>query len=76
VANKIGTYTLACSQSATAFPFTLRRPSSSVTLPHRTGTRFPSRSASADEVTGYAGMRWAPEGVSVANPAFDITPAL
>src|SRR3989475_9021168 len=30
---------------------------------------------SASEVTGYAGMRWAPEGVSVANPAFDITPA-
>jgi methylthioribose-1-phosphate isomerase len=26
-------------------------------------------------VTGYAGVRWAPEGVAVANPAFDVTPA-
>jgi methylthioribose-1-phosphate isomerase len=26
-------------------------------------------------VTGYGGTRWAPQGVSVRNPAFDITPA-
>jgi methylthioribose-1-phosphate isomerase len=29
----------------------------------------------AQEVTGYRGARWAPEGVAVRNPAFDITPA-
>jgi methylthioribose-1-phosphate isomerase len=29
----------------------------------------------AAEVTGYRGARWAPEGVSVRNPAFDVTPA-
>ena len=27
------------------------------------------------EVTGFRGERWAPEGVAVANPAFDVTPA-
>ena len=27
------------------------------------------------QVTGYRGSRWAPEGVSVRNPAFDVTPA-
>jgi len=26
-------------------------------------------------VTGYRGARWAPEGVKVRNPAFDVTPA-
>jgi len=26
-------------------------------------------------VTGYRGTRWAPEGVRVRNPAFDVTPA-
>ena len=29
----------------------------------------------AAEVTGYREQRWAPEGVSVRNPAFDVTPA-
>ena len=28
-----------------------------------------------EEVTGYRGARWAPEGVAVRNPAFDVTPA-
>jgi methylthioribose-1-phosphate isomerase len=26
-------------------------------------------------VLGWGGLRWAPEGVSVLNPAFDVTPA-
>jgi methylthioribose-1-phosphate isomerase len=26
-------------------------------------------------VTGYRDMRWAPHGVQVRNPAFDVTPA-
>jgi methylthioribose-1-phosphate isomerase len=26
-------------------------------------------------VTGFAGVRWAPEGIAVVNPAFDVTPA-
>jgi len=29
----------------------------------------------AEKVTGYRGARWAPEGVKVRNPAFDVTPA-
>ena len=39
------------------------------------GKAIPIEERSAAEVTGYAGVRWAPEGVEVANPAFDITPA-
>ena len=26
-------------------------------------------------MTGYRGIRWAPEGVAVMNPVFDVTPA-
>jgi methylthioribose-1-phosphate isomerase len=29
----------------------------------------------AEEVTGYRGTRWAPEGIRVRNPAFEVTPA-
>jgi len=39
------------------------------------GNAIPIEERSPVEVTGYAGVRWAPEGVTVANPAFDITPA-
>ena len=39
------------------------------------GSVIPIEERGASEVTGYAGMQWAPEGVNVANPAFDITPA-
>jgi methylthioribose-1-phosphate isomerase len=39
------------------------------------GAGIPIEERSAHEVTGYGGTRWAPEGVSVANPAFDVTPA-
>ena len=39
------------------------------------GAAIPIEERGAAEVTGYAGVRWAPEGVTVANPAFDITPA-
>ena len=39
------------------------------------GSRIPIEERAADEVTGYRGTRWAPEGVAVRNPAFDVTPA-
>jgi methylthioribose-1-phosphate isomerase len=39
------------------------------------GSRIPIEERAPDEVTGYRGTRWAPEGVQVRNPAFDVTPA-
>ncbi|HEX5612356.1 MAG TPA: S-methyl-5-thioribose-1-phosphate isomerase, partial [Burkholderiales bacterium] len=39
------------------------------------GSKIPIEERGADEVTGYRGTRWAPQGVSVRNPAFDVTPA-
>jgi len=56
-------------------PFYVAAPLSSIDTSAADGSAIPSEERSASEVTGYAGMRWAPEGVSVANPAFDITPA-
>ena len=39
------------------------------------GSHIPIEERPAAEVTGYRGTRWAPEGVKVRNPAFDVTPA-
>src|SRR5438105_6569694 len=50
----------------------LRRPPTSTLFPYTTLFRS---ERPADEVTGYRGTRWAPQGVSVRNPAFDVTPA-
>jgi methylthioribose-1-phosphate isomerase len=40
-----------------------------------TGAEVPIEERSAQEVLGFADVRWAPEGVAVRNPAFDVTPA-
>jgi methylthioribose-1-phosphate isomerase len=75
VANKIGTYTLAVLAERHRIPFYVAAPLSSIDPSAADGSAIPIEERSASEVTGYAGMRWAPEGVAVANPAFDITPA-
>src|SRR2546425_1166592 len=75
VANKIGTYTLAVLAERHRIPFYVAAPLSSIDTSAAVGSAIPIEERSASEVTGYASMRWAPEGVEVANPAFDITPA-
>ena len=74
-ANKIGTYSVAILARHHGIPFYVAAPLSTfdTTLPN--GAAIPIEERHADEVTGYGGTRWAPEGVSVANPAFDVTPA-
>jgi methylthioribose-1-phosphate isomerase len=75
VANKIGTYTLAVLAERHRIPFYVAAPTSSIDISVADGSAILIEERSASEVTGYAGVQWAPEGVSVANPAFDITPA-
>ena len=75
VANKIGTYTLAVLAERHRVPFYVAAPLSSIDAAVADGTGIPIEERGAAEVTGYAGIRWAPEDVKVANPAFDITPA-
>jgi methylthioribose-1-phosphate isomerase len=75
VANKIGTYALAVLARRHGLPFYVAAPLSTFDLTTRDGSGIPIEERSADEVTGYRGLRWAPEGVRVRNPAFDVTPA-
>jgi len=48
---------------------------STIDLSLSDGSGIPIEERSADEVTGFGGIRSAPEGVAVRNPAFDVTPA-
>jgi len=75
VANKIGTYTVAVLAERHGIPFYVAAPLSTIDVSIADGASIPIEERGAAEVTGYAGLRWAPEGVAVANPAFDITPA-
>jgi len=74
-ANKIGTYTLAVLARRHALPFYVAAPLSTFDSRTADGAQIPIEERGADEVTGYRGVRWAPQGVKVRNPAFDVTPA-
>ena len=75
VANKIGTYSLAVLASRHGIPFYVAAPLSTFDPSIPDGSRIPIEERPADEVTGYRKTRWAPKGVKVRNPAFDVTPA-
>jgi methylthioribose-1-phosphate isomerase len=75
VANKIGTYALAVMARRHGIPFYVAAPVSTFDPAIPDGSRIPIEERSADEVTGYRKQRWAPKGVKVRNPAFDVTPA-
>jgi methylthioribose-1-phosphate isomerase len=75
VANKIGTYTLAVLAARHGLPFYVAAPLSTVDRSVPDGAAIPIEERAAAEVTGFRGERWAPEGVAVVNPAFDVTPA-
>jgi methylthioribose-1-phosphate isomerase len=75
VANKIGTYQLAVLAKRHGIPFYVAAPLSTFDPKIPDGSRIPIEERPAAEVTGYRDKRWAPEGVAVRNPAFDVTPA-
>jgi methylthioribose-1-phosphate isomerase len=75
VANKIGTYGIALAAAAHGIPFYVAAPTSTIDLAVPSGEAIPIEERSEDEVTTVRGQRIAPEGVAVANPAFDVTPA-
>ena len=75
VANKIGTYPLAVLAARHRIPFYVAAPLSTVDRSIPDGSGIPIEERDPSEVTGFRGERWAPEGVSVVNPAFDVTPA-
>lgn len=74
VANKIGTYSLAVLAHAHGLPFYVVAPCSTIDLTLASGALIPIEQRNPDEVTTIRGVRVAPTGVDVANPAFDVTP--
>ena len=75
VANKIGTYMVAVMAKEHDIPFYVACPLSTIDFSIAKGDDIPIEERSADEVTGYGGVRWAPANIKVRNPAFDVTPA-
>ena len=75
VANKIGTYMVAVLSKRHNIPFYVACPLSTIDRSILSGSDIPIEERSNDEVTGYRDYQWAAEGVSVRNPAFDVTPA-
>jgi methylthioribose-1-phosphate isomerase len=74
-ANKIGTYGVAVLAAAHDVPFYVAAPSSTFDLSLADGGAIPIEQRDAREITHAFGRQTAPDGVSVYNPAFDVTPA-
>jgi methylthioribose-1-phosphate isomerase len=75
VANKIGTYGVAVLAKENAIPFYVAAPISTVDLACAHGDMIPIEQRNAKEVSHIAGKQMTPDGVSIENPAFDVTPA-
>ena len=75
VANKIGTYMVAVLARRHGIPFYVACPISTIDMQVPDGAAIPIEERAAQEVTGYRDTQWAPAGVAVRNPAFDVTPA-
>ncbi|XQY93173.1 S-methyl-5-thioribose-1-phosphate isomerase [Metabacillus sp. HB246100] len=73
-ANKIGTFNLALLAKAFNIPFYVAAPLSTFDDAIPDGSYIPIEERDAEEVTTIQGVRTAPEGVKVFNPAFDVTP--
>lgn len=75
VANKIGTYSVACLARAHERPFYVAAPWSTVDLQCPGGDQIPIEQRAAHEVAQIGDQQLVPIGVPVKNPAFDVTPA-
>ncbi len=74
VANKIGTYSVAVLAHENNIPFYVAAPTSTVDLNCPTGDEIPIENRDITEVTTVGQRVLAPEGITVLNPAFDVTP--
>ncbi len=73
-ANKIGTYGLAVSAYYHGVPFYTVLPTSTIDMTIGSGKDIVIEERDPEEVTHFAGVRTAPEGIKAWNPAFDVTP--
>jgi len=74
-ANKIGTYSVSVLAKAHGVPFYVAAPLSTIDPSLPDGSLIPIEDRPHEEMTHIDGVRVAPEGVEVINPAFDVTPA-
>lgn len=80
VANKIGTYSLACLAAAHEIPLYVAAPVSTVDLACPSGDQIPIEERPEDELGRFrlpdgSSVPIVPDGVRVKNPSFDVTPA-
>jgi len=76
VANKIGTYSLAVLCKEHGIPFYVAAPFATMDFNLESGSLIPIEERDPREVTHIFGkVQIAPDGVTVLNPAFDVTPA-
>jgi len=73
-ANKIGTYAVAVLARAHGIPLYIAAPLSTIDPAIADGSLIPIEERDPAELTHCGGVRTAPEGVSVWNPSFDVTP--
>ena len=73
-ANKIGTYTVAVLAHAHKLPFYVAAPLSTIDLSTPDGEHIPIEERDQREVTHFGSSRLTPEGATIRNPAFDVTP--
>jgi methylthioribose-1-phosphate isomerase len=74
VANKIGTYAIACLCKHHRIPFYVAAPISTFDLTLSDGNKIHVEERSEMEVLEFSGRTVAPDGVRAFNPSFDITP--
>ena len=75
VANKTGTYSLALLAREHGTKVMVVAPTSTVDMSCASGADIPIESRSGTEIWRATGLAEAPRGVSIENPAFDVTPA-
>ena len=73
-ANKIGTYMVAVLADRHKIPFYVAAPITTLDLSINSGESIPIEERDGKEVTHIGGSQLGPEGLTVENPAFDVTP--
>ena len=73
-ANKIGTFMLSVVAKAYNVPFYIVAPTTTIDFDMESGDEIEIEERSPEEVTHINGVRIAPKGIDVYNPAFDVTP--
>jgi methylthioribose-1-phosphate isomerase len=73
-ANKIGTYMVAVLAREHGIPFYVAAPLTTLDMTLKSGAEIPIEEREAREITHIKEHQLAPDGISVHNPAFDVTP--